>query len=238
MPQNRFYLASTLKLGNQYSLEGEEAQHCKVMRCQENDIVEVINGRGVITKAAILRIDKKAVHFKVIEYEEFPPPYCTFSLAQAIPRLNRLDAIIEKGTELGANQFLIFPGELSEKKVLTSTQVQRIEHIVIAATKQCGRLWAPSIQMMPSLKKWPPQEAALFFGDIAPSAPLLKDKIHDLLVHTNLTFFIGPEQGFSKNEEVLFSNMGAVGVRLHSNVLRTDTAAIATLSIASHLLNS
>lgn len=237
MPQNRFYLTSDLNLGHQYRLEGEEAQHCKVMRCREREVIEVINGRGVITKAIILGIEKKAIHFEVIErIEEIPPDYL-LSLAQALPRLNRLDTIIEKGTELGVSRFLIFPGDLSEKKELTAAQIQRIENIIIAATKQCGRLWLPSIQIMPSLKKWPPQESFLFFGDVAPSAPLFKNRLMSSPPCKNLTFFIGPEQGFSESEEELLFTIGAIGVKIHSNTLRTDTAAIAALSIASHLLD-
>lgn len=234
MPEKRFFLDEDIVLHSTYSIKNEEAQHVKVMRCRVGDHIELINGKGILAEAKIDHFSKQSVEVTITSLLHEQMPKVSLTLVQALPRLNRLDTILEKCTELGATNILLFPGELSEKKELSENQIHRIENILISASKQCGRLFLPFYNIMPALNKWQKPEGQLLYGDTSPEAPLLIQKLNETLFH--VLFFVGPEQGFSSNEELILKSWGAIGVKLHSNILRTDTAPIAALSILSQVL--
>jgi len=226
MAENRFYLDAPLKEGSLVRLEGEEAHHLhRVMRRNEGDLVEIVNGRHQLAIAQVTQIEKRAVHLKLQEVNTTPPPPFQIILAQALLRPKNLDLVIEKGTELGATAFYLFPGERSEKQTLSSTQKERLRHLSISALKQCGRLDLPQILEKPPLTAWEKPEGTLLYGDLSSTSPL-PSPTGDTLI------FIGPEKGLSSAEEKILSNtFKASGIRLNSNILRAETAAICSLSL-------
>lgn len=225
MPSNRFYIDADLKNGT-LTLEGEEFHHLsRVMRLQENDAVEVVNGRGTLALTTVQTIGKNQATLKIDSLQTADKPR-EIILAQAIPRMNHLEWIIEKGTELGASSFWLFPGDYSEKKELSSNQEDRLKALSIAAMKQCGSLFLPSILIKPPLTAWTPIPGSLFYGDTRKNAPKLPNTFKD-----PITIFIGPEKGFSKAEiDILEHKLKAQGVKLHENILRTETAGIVALA--------
>jgi len=230
MPHSRFFLDTLFQVDAESTLSGDEAYHLqRVMRKREGEVVELVNGRNQLAKATILSLEKKYIQLRILEIEEKFSDR-TIILCQALPRLNRLDTIVEKGTELGMTELWLFPGQLSEKKELTSLQIKRLESISVAAMKQCGRLDLPKIILKPSLFTWnySYQHYLAYFGEFSAAASpfytvLPKEK--------NILFFIGPESGFTLDEESHLRQNNVIGVRLHPNILRTDTAAIAALSM-------
>jgi 16S rRNA (uracil1498-N3)-methyltransferase len=230
MPNDRFYTPEALTEGVNVSLPEDESHHLiRVMRVQLHEEVEVINGQGKLAHARVTEIQKKHVVLEILTVHTTPPPAQEVIIAQAIPRLNRLDTIVEKGTELGMTQLWLFPGQRSEKKELSAQQQQRVHMQMVAATKQCGRMYLPSLQLKPALNRWDGVSHPAFFGDISPEAPLfqISDK-------TSLIFFIGPEAGFAREEENTLRQLNAKGVKLHPNILRTDTAPLVVLSLVSY----
>jgi 16S rRNA (uracil1498-N3)-methyltransferase len=229
MPHNRFYIDALLHTNAQLFMEGEEAHHLmRVMRKQEGEVIELVNGRNQLAQATILTIEKRGIRLKLVQVEEERPPSRAVIMCQAIPRTNRLDLIVEKGTELGMTALWLFPGERSEKNRLSETQLKRLGHIAIAAMKQCGRLDLPEIILKPPLSQWKSLELPSYFGDISSQAqPFLSMYQKE----EGVLFFIGPESGFTEKEEQHLSYLGAKGVNLHANILRTDTAPLVALSL-------
>lgn len=236
MPLNRFYLSENFVSQSQLSIENEEFHHlCHVVRCQAGDIVELFNGNGDLAQAIIEKVDKKRALLKLLEVNKsLPPPY-ELILVQAMPRANRLDFILEKGTELGVTQFVLFPAEFSERKLQSEEQLKKLEHHLIAAAKQSGRLYLPQLTWLKNLSLWsPPPSALAFFGSTDPQALPLKNFENSIAKHSKLVFFIGPESGFHPKEIQLFHEWHCLGVRLNPHILRTETAAITALSLLSH----
>ena len=236
MPENRFFINKPLEIGSEYRLEEEESLHfSRSMRGKKGQKVEIINGKGSLAHATVVQTDKKGtlIHVDDIVHEKAQGP--CIHLIQAIPKINRLDIILEKGTELGMSDIYLFPGDLSEKKQFSHLQKERMERILINATKQCGRLYVPTVHFKPSLDQWLRDDlpAPAFFGDVREKAPLLKDALKEA---STLSFVIGPEAGFSKREIEKLESLGAKGVSLHHNILKADTAPLAALAIVSHLL--
>ena len=239
MPIERFYIDAPLAKGEALLLKDEEFHHlCHVMRLHERDELELINGKNLLATAVVETIEKKCAHLKIIEVtaeKSFAP---RIILAQAIPRLNRLEYIIEKGTELGVSEFRLFPGSYSEKVSISDNQQQRLQHLAIAAMKQSGRLDLPGISLHPPLKKWQKFEGTALFGDPDPAFPYVWELPRTAFdKKVPLIFFVGPEKGFSPEERlILQQNLAAQGVRLHPNTLRVDTAPLTGISLIYSLL--
>lgn len=234
MPAERYFLETLFSENQALLLEGQEFHHLiNVMRTEEGEKIELVNGKGQLANALVIKTEKKKAHLQIDSIVTEPAPFFEMILAQAIPRLNRLDFILEKGTELGVSQFWLFPGELGERKALTDHQLERYTMMNIAAMKQCGRLYLPKITFFSSLEKCK-CDYPIFFGDTDPQAPILFEKLKPF-PSKGLIFFIGPESGFSSKETEILKKMGGQGVKLHPNILRTDTAALASLALISHL---
>lgn len=240
MPQERFFISQELTLGGLIRIEGPECHHLvTVMRGTLGTKVELVNGLGTLAQAKITRIEKKYAELLIESiYRQNKEDVHPLILLQAIPKLNRLEYIIEKGTELGMSALYLFPGERSEKKVFSDNQTDRFYHLAIAAMKQCGRLFLPEIKLMPPISLWEKEETSLplFYGSLDPAASLLIAAVNPQgHLCEGVQFCVGPEGGLTPAEEAALQALGGIGVKLHKNILRTETAAIAGLTILSHL---
>jgi 16S rRNA (uracil1498-N3)-methyltransferase len=239
MPIDRYYSPLDLIAGAQLSLQDQEFHHLvHVTRNQCGDNIELVNGRGALANATIHAIKKKEAILTINDVVTKPPPQVEVVLAQAIPRMNRLDFILEKGTELGMTQLWLFPAKESERGSFTEHQLARMQTVTVAAMKQCGRFYLPSIQVMPPLAQWKAPEWPSYFGDVSSAAPAFSESFESMRAQKGVVFYIGPESGFTSDEEKILKRLNAQGVKLHPNILRTDTAALAALSLMSHCLMS
>ena len=234
MPVNRFFSEQPFSEGDLISLEGEEFHHLvNATRKRIGDLVEVINGNGFLSTGKLIDIQKNKALIALESVIEEAAPNVHIILIQAIPRLNRLDTIIEKATELGVFAIHLFPGDTSERKELSSSSLARLKKITQSAIKQSGHLHLPKILMFQSLKESLPEKGLLFFGDVDPHAPLLMDVMTQ---SESIAIVIGPESGLTSNEEALLKKERGVGVKLSNAILRTDTAPIVALGLMSHIL--
>ncbi len=228
MPKERYYIAQELSPHQEIILSEEEFHHLTVMRSREGEIAELVNGRGCCAQARILHIEKKRAILSIENLYISEKNQAEIILAQAIPKMNRLDFIIEKGTELGMSQLWLFPSERGERKTLSPTQLERLRHLSVAAMKQCGRLYLPEIKELPPLSKWQIPDSPLFFGSLNPGAPLFLEELQKK-AYPRVIFCVGPEAGFSLDEEKALIALGGIGTKLNNHILRTETAAIAAL---------
>lgn len=238
MPADRYFIDAPLQQGDFVTLDGSEHHHLThVMRAQVGDVVELVNGKGFLAEAAITALTRRdaTLHLESVAYEG--PSSFTLILAQAVPRMNRLDLIVEKGTELGMSALWLFSSERSERQKLTEHQLERLRNLAISAMKQCGRLYLPEIIVKEHLIDTfaLSDHAAALFGDVSKEAPSLLSFWLTVAQRSELLFFVGPESGFTEKEEERLKKRGAYGVALHRNILRTDTAAISAVALLQHL---
>lgn len=240
MPSERYFIDADLHHNQYQELSGSEFHHlAHVMRTKKGESVEIVNGRGTLAQARVSDLGKDKARLQIEEIYQEPTPPCRLILAQALSKQNRLDVILEKGTELGVDQFWLFPGHHSAKKECYPSQLERGHAITVAAMKQCGRLYLPSITIKPALDEideWGElTQSSAFFGDLDPAAPLFEVAWNKLNPPSDPVIFItGPEGGFSQQEIGLLKEQGAIGVKLHANILRTETASLMALSLLSH----
>lgn len=236
MPVYRYYVKESLAKGSSVSLEEKELHHLvHVTRMSVGDKVELVNGEGQLAIASIQQLSKKKTSLKIEElHSEQKPPF-EIILAQALPQFKKLDFLLEKGTELGVTQLWLFPAELSERHSFTEHQMERLENLAVAAMKQCGRLYLPEIKVLPHFSEWKEVGYPMFYGDVNPQAKTLIEVWREDPPQKGAVFFTGPESGFTDEEHQLLKGRGAKGVKLHRNILRTETASIAALSLISQL---
>lgn len=224
MPVNRFYHPAPLK--DIIVLAGAELKHLsQVIRAGEGEVVELFDGKGTLATATILSLTKREGSLQINEttYTPAPPPLI---LAQALTRINKLDLIVEKCTELGVTAFHLFPGERSERKELSDHQLERLHHLIIAACKQSGRVWLPQISVQKVISKWEKPSGIAIFGDPTATRLLRDFEPRDVTVICN-----GPESGLSDTEERLLSALGYKPCRWNEATLRSETAAIAAVAL-------
>lgn len=217
MPAERFYVDAPLK--DIVTIEGPEQHHLvHVMRTRIGDEVELVNGKGSLAKAKVIALSKRDATLQILSTQDFPLPPPHLTLAIPLMRPAKLELIIEKCTELGANAFLLYPAQHSEKDDLSEHQQERLKFIAVSAMKQCGRLDLPEIKLLSRFEEIFTSPATYLFGDTRPNATPAK-------ANGNIVFLTGPEKGFSDKEVKLLDQKGK-GVRLHKNILRAETAPI------------
>ncbi|MGL4539523.1 MAG: RsmE family RNA methyltransferase [Candidatus Rhabdochlamydia sp.] len=230
MPHNRFFIESSFQKADILSITGKELHHLNVGRFRLKEEVELVNGKNQLAIGCIVQMEKTQVQIEILSVvaEKKKP---SIIIAQGIAKMNHLEWIIEKATELNATQFWLFPATLSEKKGISEQQLHRLNALCIAALKQCGRLDLPSIQMKPPLKHWQHTQETVLFCDPSIHNPYLWNIPKEEL-QTPIIFCIGPEKGLTEQEKsYLISHLQAKPVRLHPNILRTETASLVALSL-------
>jgi 16S rRNA (uracil1498-N3)-methyltransferase len=234
MPVERFFKDSPLKKGETILLENEELHHLShVLRLKKGAKLEVINGKGALAIGEIQEVGRNEAFITVEEVTIKSPPTYELILAQGMPRASRLEYILEKCVELGVTSIWLFPAAFSEKKTFSPSQMKRFHYIITSALKQSGRLYLPELILAPPIASWKNLPENSFFGDTDPQAPPLIQQVEK---GKKTLIAIGPEKGFQDKEMHLMQKADIKGVSLHENILRTDTAAIASIAIASALL--
>ncbi len=215
-----------------------------VLRLKKADDVIVFDGNGNGYCAIINSTDKSNTSLKI-------SPTLLLSkadegkntiIAQAVCAPQKMDWAVEKMTELGVNT--IYP--ITTIKSRPQANEKRLERLTIAACEQCGRYALPSIKPTIALKKWldsiPPLTAALlqtsnrYFLSCRTQLPLVQALMQS---HATAAFYIvvGPESGFSEDEENLLTESGFIAVGLGMRTLRTETAALVALTLVNEFSN-
>ncbi len=235
MPHDRFYIDAPLEKEEVVSLTESELHHLIVSRARVGQSVELINGKGKLAQATLTAMDKRQALLRIDAVSEARIEPKQIILAQGIPRMDHLEWIVEKGTELGVTAFWLFPGHFSIKANLSDNQHIRLKHLILAAVKQSGRLDLPEVMIKPPLEKWEPLNGTLLCAEPSEDAPFLWEL--QTKPQSPIILFIGPESGFDAKElAYMIDVLHAQKVRLHTNTLRTETASLAGLALLQTIL--
>ena len=236
MRLTRVYVDAPVNTGKRLVVEGTAANHItRVLRLRSGDALTVFDGSGAEFGARIEEFRKDAVIVCVDEHRtvdrESP---LSLTLAQGISRGERMDWIIQKATELGATRIVPVFTKRSVVRLDDKQAERKLQHwraITIAACEQCGRNRLPDLatpvdffDVLP--ETFTPNSTRIL---LSPHAGLRIDDLRDL--HGGVTVLIGPEGGLDEVEQEAALAAGFKSVRMGPRVLRTETAAIAALTI-------
>lgn len=221
---NLFYAPPANIHGDRIKIEGQEAVHiARVLRYQAGDSIYVTDGQGRRYSCTIDHISKQDVRLSIDQsaFEEKEIPGVTIAIGVTKKR-DRLEFAVEKVTELGADEIVLFNADHSEK---TNLRKDRIFNTVLSAMKQSLRVYLPKISYYASTEELLyniPESIQIILADEATdesSVDITNKKAGYYLI-------VGPEGGFSEKERRLFSSKKPVHYSLGTHRLRTETAAI------------
>ncbi|BBB32075.1 16S rRNA (uracil1498-N3)-methyltransferase [Thermotomaculum hydrothermale] len=223
--------------GNIVKLNRDESHYVtKVLRLKECAKLEVILPQGVVN-GEIVKIDKGIVFVEVEGKPEIKnEPETKIALFQAMPeKLEKLELIVQKATELGVSEIYTFHSRYTNpkyRKMNLDKKFERLEKIAREAVRQCKRTFPPEIfkpvKLPQAIEKAKSFDNRFIFGE--KGGTVKKD-----VKNGSFAFFIGAEGGFSEEEFDLFIQEGFYFINLSGRILRTETAAITGLVIIQTL---
>ena len=227
----RLYVDAPLQAGAEIDLPPGPARHAQVRRAQPGDALVLFNGRGGEWHAQVLQMGRQRVAVRVVAHQpvEREAPLA-ITIALGVPANERMDALVEKSTELGvasiqplltARSVLRLSGERAERKR------EHWQAVAVAAAEQCGRTRVPMVSPVRSLADWLADTPAGARWLLSPGAAPPRDRPAGLL-----TLLSGPEGGFNADELDAARAAGFLPTGLGSRVLRADTAPLVVLAWA------
>ena len=230
----RFYCPQTLAAGVIVDLPDAVAHHLFVVRMQPGDTLTLFDGRGGQYRASLLDSGKKRASARVEEHQalEVELPYA-ITLAQGLPEGAKMDWIIEKAVELGVAAIQPLAAQRSVVRLSGERAEKRHAHwqgVIVAASEQCGRNRLAQLAPVMDAKRWLDQPGTgprILFSPRA--GHTLAHWARDTAPQA-VTVLVGPEGGFSAEEEEYAVKRGAVALSLGPRVLRAETAALAAVA--------
>ncbi len=203
----------------------------KVLRLGTGDFIAVLPDDGSLWRC---RLEGRQA---VPEAQEWPgtEPELKITLAQALPKPDRLETVLRMGTEIGVARFVLFPAERSvvrwEPGKLES-KLLRLRTIVREAAEQSFRCRLPKLDVADALKTVLSDEPIVLSETESTEATLFAVATQRLEAGSRaMTLVIGPEGGWAPRE---LEAIGGRGVTMGPLVMRTDTAGPAAAAIVLH----
>ena len=230
----RLFVDLPLSAGESISLPAGPARHVQVLRLQPGAPLIVFDGRGGEWAAEVTKMGRSDVSVAMgarTEVDRELP--LNITLALGVPANERMDALVEKATELGVAAIQPLMCERSVLRLAGERAQKKVAHwqaVAVSACEQSGRTRVPQIAEVRTLPQWLQALPAgatrwmLSFRDARPIAAMSLSRSGELLCLS------GPEGGLSPAEEDAAIAAGFAPVSLGPRVLRADTAPLALLA--------
>ncbi|MCY0967208.1 16S rRNA (uracil(1498)-N(3))-methyltransferase [Parathalassolituus penaei] len=233
----RIYTSEALVSGQQISLDEQAFQHLvRVLRMTDGDCLVLFNGDGRALEGTLCEVGKKqaSVLLGNCIAEDAPTPVA-LHLGQVISKGDRMDFTIQKATELGVTSITPLWSERCDVRLKGERMDKKLEHwrkVAISACEQSGRNRIPEILEPMAMTDWAPTvdtDQRLILH------PHNQQPLDTSAQPGSVTLLVGPEGGFSEIEVEQAQRSGFTGLLLGPRILRTETAALAALSVLQYL---
>ncbi|MDO8784947.1 MAG: 16S rRNA (uracil(1498)-N(3))-methyltransferase [Syntrophales bacterium] len=241
----RLYFPEKVEKGDRRVLDRENLNYLKsVLRMKSGDRLFLFDGAGCESEALILDFTARGVSVEIVKKEEekTQDKAVSITLFQALPKANKMDSIVRKGTELGADAIIPFHSARSIPRLSPETallKTSRWRKIAAEATRQCGRSRMPEIGKILSLfevlEYSPGGGLRIIFWEGETETGLrqvLRDERHEGI--KEFVLVVGPEGGFLREEVDMATAGGFISVGLGRQILKVETASLAILSILQY----
>jgi len=235
----RFFVPPDTLRGDLVVIEGDAHHHLRnVLRVKAGTEIMLLDGRGGFCNTELTSIEAKLSTARVVSRGSKTSQGLTISLLQSLPKGDKFDLVLQKGTELGVSCFQPIITEHAIPNLPPERQAkreQRWQRIVSEAARQCRRYTLPVVAPVKNLDTsisertdalrlvlW--EEGAVPISHALPKEP--PGEVHLL---------IGPEGGFSGKEILNVTGAGFQPVHLGPRILRTETAGLAATPVLQYL---
>ena len=233
MSNIRLFFPESLSINLTDKLDKSQSHYLtKVMRINIGKNFSLFNQNGE-WEAKIVKITKGIVEFSTTKKIRSNNNEKEIWLAFAPIKLNYLNLMIQKATELGVSKFIPI---LTERTIVRKINEKRLNKIIVEASEQSNRLKVPKLEEIVKLDNFLKfnQKTNIIFGDLNTSNnKLIIKKIEPLCI------LIGPEGDFTtKEREKILKLNNVIPLKINENILRAETAAISMISIIAFNLLS
>lgn len=207
------------------SLTKDQQRHLKVLRIKPHEPIQVFDGKGNEFEGIYEgKVSDNQLRLKQVPAQKEPSVEIT--LAVAAPKLNRIDTLIEKTSELGVTK--VIPTRFERSVVLPREgKIERLKRIAIEACAQSGRAKVPEITEMQDfasvLEKVSDYDCVLICDQAGQS-------LQQTLTQGRILVLIGPEGGVTESERQEAEKAGGQRISLGTTTLRVETAAISVVA--------
>lgn len=219
-----WFLVKNLKDSKDIILKDKELLHQfnRVLKFKPDEQIVLFDGKGTWIKCSIITLDKKECVLKKIESGvTHRNENELINLFFGIPKRNKFELILEKGTEVGVTSFNPIITDRTEK---LSVKEERAQRILIEASEQSENPNLPLLKKTLSfskvLLKLNTKNTFVFHTSGEPI------NIPDLKFFSEVNILIGPEGGWSPEELEAFKDKGFTIYKAGDSVLKTETACI------------
>jgi len=230
----RLFFPESLSINLNSKLDKSQSHYLvKVMRTNIGENFSLFNQSGE-WEAKITKIIKGVVEFSITKKIRSNTNEKEIWLAFAPIKLNYLNLMMQKATELGVTRFIPI---LTERTIVRRINQKRINKIIIEALEQSNRLKIPKLEEIVKLDNFlkSNQKINIIFGDLNTDNSSL-----NIIKNTEpLCVLIGPEGDFTQKErEKILELKNLIPLKINENILRSETAAISMISIVTFNLLS
>ena len=234
MTKIRLFFNESLEEKKLINIIGDDYHYLSnVMRCEVGSDIFLFNENNGECLCRVIEKNKKKLILEVVKKAEYEKIQNNINLIFCPPKSHKLDTLIQKCTEIGVRSFIPVISDHTENRKLN---LNRIRRIIKEAVEQSNQLNIPDIFDPISFDQFLNQQKdKVFFADIQSDINLSKLKIN---LKENNSILIGPEGDFSSKElKTLRSNNNFISFSLGKRILRSETAAIASLVLFNNFFN-
>lgn len=232
--------------GSEGCIVGEDVKHIyKVLRLTEGDEIILNDTNGKEYLCELVDVNKTEVRVKIIEeIESNNESNIEIYLYQGLPKAQKMDLIVQKGTELGIKEIIPTITERVDVKLKGDfKKIDRLNRIALEAAKQSKRAIIPKVvepitfeEVLSQVGKMDlflvPYENAENFG----FKGVIKEISDSKSEIKKVGILVGPEGGFEEDEIRKLKEENAYIITLGSRILRTETAGFVTTSLVQYEL--
>ncbi len=233
----RAILIKNIKLekDSKISVEGDSAHHLNVVRAKVNEEILILNGIGSKAKAKVIAVGKKIVDLHIINVEYFEKK-SEMILFLGVPKKDAFEDILKNAIECGFTKIIPMNTKFSQYEV---QQNERIEKIIESALIQSNNTYAPNIHEQINIKDIDKFDFNAHLS-ILMSVRKTNHKELKLSEKSSVAIFIGPEGGFSAEEEdfILNSKFNVCTAQMPCPILRAPTAVAVSAGYVFSLRNN
>ena len=237
-----FYLEGPAQVGAIVQLPKDEAKHAlKVLRMSVGEELCALDGQGGRFAAVLESVHGDCAEVRITEQLPGNEPGVKVTLYQGLPKADKLDFIVQKLTELGAH--CVVPVKMERCVVKSDAKdgkkrQERLQRIACEAVKQCRRACEPEVTEPMTWKqcfeRMKQHDLVLVPWEDAEGYNL-KKAFADAPDAKDIGIVVGPEGGMSAAEVDALTAQGAKIVTLGPRILRAETAAVASVTMAMTL---
>jgi 16S rRNA (uracil1498-N3)-methyltransferase len=238
---DRFFLSPEDWTADELQLAGEEGHHAvRVMRKKTGDSIEVFDGEGRWARGTIKEVERARLVLGLEEEGTSQQLKPSIELAVAIPKGKTMDLLVQKAVELGVSTIQPLATINTVVKVAADEAVEKSrkwQRVALEACKQCGQNFLPEVKTVRPLSHYlrEPREGASVIASLAPGAVPVREKLESVAVDCQrVSFLVGPEGDFAKQEIEGALAAGFEPVSLGEIVLRVETAGLFLASAARY----